>query len=455
MWAVVQCICKGDVPGLREALKCDGIDIHSYFDGNRSAIHFAAMYGHVDIIRELLRLGADPDERSLRKETPLHVVKNREAAQVLVENGASVTLKDCLGRTAFDLAFADGMDFLGMKRRRRRRRREVASYLGWILRAQTLLAPRALLAWAKASHPRLGRGSEALVIPDDLMQSIAEFAHEKWASQQHRPVMERWMISDKQWLSSVPKLSDEEERTREDDAKAKKAAREEAARKRREERKKERMGGGKAAELENPWLSLPRDPNRPGLNETQEEMDRRLALEAEDRVRRARNTRRVARLEQERTLYRERVRLARLATEREEAQRRTLGASTTPPIAHDYIDAVSGESLGSRWQDRGYVPRRRHREDRPKIDERYRLALKDMMKDPYNHRHEMVGYEKDAGKDAWEGRASAPQENKDVYLLRWVATGGESFHSGHAADKAAEERERRVISERRSKYRPR
>ena len=67
----------------------------------------------VDIVRRLLKHGADPSTRDRNQSTPLHYVSSKgwlEAARLLLSYGASVDEKDGEGRTPFEVASAKGHD---------------------------------------------------------------------------------------------------------------------------------------------------------------------------------------------------------------------------------------------------------------------------------------------------------------------------------------------------------
>jgi ankyrin repeat protein len=65
-------------------------------------IHEAVKFGTTASVRQLLRDGADVDERAVLKETPLHVAAKNglyPAAALLIEHGADVNAKDYKGFT--------------------------------------------------------------------------------------------------------------------------------------------------------------------------------------------------------------------------------------------------------------------------------------------------------------------------------------------------------------------
>jgi ankyrin repeat protein len=73
----------------------------------RTARHYAAWNGHLDVCRLLLEWGAKVDPLNKWKETPLHFAARAghlSVVKLLVARGADVRLKDENGQTARDLA---------------------------------------------------------------------------------------------------------------------------------------------------------------------------------------------------------------------------------------------------------------------------------------------------------------------------------------------------------------
>ena len=62
----------------------------------------AAKYGHVSVVRELLRLGADPNSRDIGGLTPLHETSDIGVAKLLVAAGADINARHNGGLTPLD-----------------------------------------------------------------------------------------------------------------------------------------------------------------------------------------------------------------------------------------------------------------------------------------------------------------------------------------------------------------
>lgn len=72
-----------------------------------SALYLAASKGHADVVKVLLEAGADPNRASATKTTPLHkaaMAGDLETVKLLIGAGADISAEDRSGRTALDLA---------------------------------------------------------------------------------------------------------------------------------------------------------------------------------------------------------------------------------------------------------------------------------------------------------------------------------------------------------------
>ncbi|RYP71470.1 hypothetical protein DL769_004695 [Monosporascus sp. CRB-8-3] len=77
----------------------------------RTALHLAAMAGRVEVVMQLVELGADKEAKERSGWTPLHLAaRNRhvDAVRLLIELGADKQAKDSNGRTPLDLAASSG-----------------------------------------------------------------------------------------------------------------------------------------------------------------------------------------------------------------------------------------------------------------------------------------------------------------------------------------------------------
>ena len=90
----------------------EGTKVQSYFKYGTGVfgytpIHEACVGGHSDIVKLLLKEGADPDIRCSNRYTPLHlatVQKHDACVEILIKNGAKIEVQDNYNRTPLDLA---------------------------------------------------------------------------------------------------------------------------------------------------------------------------------------------------------------------------------------------------------------------------------------------------------------------------------------------------------------
>jgi ankyrin repeat protein len=82
----------------------------------KAALHQAANYDELEIMKLLLAAGADPNLPEEDAWRPLWVVRSREAAQILLDAGASTSAMDDIGYTAYE--FHKDADIRALLRRR-------------------------------------------------------------------------------------------------------------------------------------------------------------------------------------------------------------------------------------------------------------------------------------------------------------------------------------------------
>lgn len=103
---------EGNLNKLLEILSRDCYDINSNQLDNMTALHFAAIEGHCEIIHELLKHGANIEAKTTNlQRTALHISALKgfsKAVEILTNNGANVNSEDCDGNTALHIASVFG-----------------------------------------------------------------------------------------------------------------------------------------------------------------------------------------------------------------------------------------------------------------------------------------------------------------------------------------------------------
>ena len=80
-----------------------------------TALHHAAGFNAYDTVEALINSRSDVNERDIRDETPLHWAarwqQDAAVAQLLINAGASITIRSYTGQTPHDIALASGSYF--------------------------------------------------------------------------------------------------------------------------------------------------------------------------------------------------------------------------------------------------------------------------------------------------------------------------------------------------------
>lgn len=72
-----------------------------------TALHIAALNGHIDVVEFLVAKGADVNAKNKSNATPLHfaaLVGQKGVVEILLANGADIHAKDNNGKTPLDMA---------------------------------------------------------------------------------------------------------------------------------------------------------------------------------------------------------------------------------------------------------------------------------------------------------------------------------------------------------------
>ncbi len=103
--AIIKATKNGNTAAVKEMLANDPKLIDARDADESTPLHCAAWKGHVEIVRTLLRAGADVNAQSRNMHwgnTPMHGAahaNNRAIAEILISHGAEVNAKDLHGNT--------------------------------------------------------------------------------------------------------------------------------------------------------------------------------------------------------------------------------------------------------------------------------------------------------------------------------------------------------------------
>ena len=105
---LISLVISADLPGLRDVL-AQGQDVDTADPQGFTALHVAAQQHELEMMRELLRAGADVNARNIYGNTPLWVAVfaskgQGDAIQLLLAAGADPDALNTSGRSPRDLA---------------------------------------------------------------------------------------------------------------------------------------------------------------------------------------------------------------------------------------------------------------------------------------------------------------------------------------------------------------
>ncbi len=90
---------SGVVANVEALVRTRRVDFSLRDDNGHTALWIAAAHGAKELVRVMLRHGADPNVTNAGGETPLHAAGNVEIARLLVKKGAKLNAKNELGET--------------------------------------------------------------------------------------------------------------------------------------------------------------------------------------------------------------------------------------------------------------------------------------------------------------------------------------------------------------------
>ena len=93
------------IPVIAKLLILHGSPLDDLDMRNESAMHYAALYGHLDIAKMIVSHGGSFDIKNIDGRTPLHIAifkRQVDIAKFLIDQGADLTLKDNWGKCVLD-----------------------------------------------------------------------------------------------------------------------------------------------------------------------------------------------------------------------------------------------------------------------------------------------------------------------------------------------------------------
>ena len=104
---LIQACRTGDLKSVKRFLAY-GVPINSTLSNEKySLIHFASQFGQMEIVKYLIKKGANINAKNLQGTTPLHKAvfyKRNETAKYLIDQGAKINDQDSYKQTALHIA---------------------------------------------------------------------------------------------------------------------------------------------------------------------------------------------------------------------------------------------------------------------------------------------------------------------------------------------------------------
>lgn len=105
-----QCCRTGNLTGVQQLLNTDANTIQNIINKKDrvgyTPLHYASMYGYLDIVHELIQSGACVNQRHDWGSTPLHIAVRQGHLDIVKEliGYADLSIKNCDGDTALDVS---------------------------------------------------------------------------------------------------------------------------------------------------------------------------------------------------------------------------------------------------------------------------------------------------------------------------------------------------------------
>ena len=104
---LIQACITGDLKTVKNSI-ASGYNINEPLSNEKSSlIHFASQFGHIEIVKYLIKKGANINTKTLQGTTPLHravFFKRNEIAKHLIDQGAKINDQDSYKQTALHIA---------------------------------------------------------------------------------------------------------------------------------------------------------------------------------------------------------------------------------------------------------------------------------------------------------------------------------------------------------------
>ncbi len=107
---ILKAVQEGNLIKVKELLEKDPKLVNAQGENLYTPLFYAAGYGHIDIVKELINRGAKVNMQSTSGWSPLHyaaIMGHREVAETLIVNNADINIKNKMGQTPLHWALWD------------------------------------------------------------------------------------------------------------------------------------------------------------------------------------------------------------------------------------------------------------------------------------------------------------------------------------------------------------
>lgn len=104
---IFEAIKQGDLETIIILIRKNKVDTNYIDEEGRTVLHYAALKGHLDIVKAFIKFGAEVDARDRRNVTPLWlttVSSYQDIAIELLKHGANPNAKDQVGNSVLHIA---------------------------------------------------------------------------------------------------------------------------------------------------------------------------------------------------------------------------------------------------------------------------------------------------------------------------------------------------------------
>ncbi|KAI9137263.1 ankyrin repeat-containing domain protein, partial [Paraphysoderma sedebokerense] len=86
------------------------VDVNCKDEYGYTPLHAAASYGHEEVVKYLIQMGANVNIRDEDGDTPLHVTESLSTLMILLNHGADPLVRNYVGKTPYHVYLEEELD---------------------------------------------------------------------------------------------------------------------------------------------------------------------------------------------------------------------------------------------------------------------------------------------------------------------------------------------------------